>query len=72
VSGGEVAQHVDGVVADGVDGDAFAFEVGEAALQLNELRATEGSPTGAAVEDDQPAAVTTMFVKIERRAALVR
>ena len=69
---GEIAEDVDGVVADGVDGDALALEVGETVLQPNELRAAEGSPVGATVEDDQPLTAIPVFVEIDWVAALIR
>jgi hypothetical protein len=53
---GKGRQNSDRVIADREDGDALSFEVGLAPLQLDELRAAERSPVGAAIEHDQRAA----------------
>jgi hypothetical protein len=68
---GEAAKHIDGIVADGEDCDVLAREVGQAALQLDELRFTEGSPAGAAMEHHEGAATGTGLVKINGLAMLV-
>jgi len=68
----EIGEHLDGVIADGVDSDAFTLEVFETALQLNELRTTEWSPAGAAVEDDQPFSVAPVLLEVDRTSGLIR
>jgi hypothetical protein len=69
---GEAAQHIDGIVADGKNRDVLAREVGQAALQLDELRFAEGSPAGAAMEHHQGAATGAGLVQIDALAMLVR
>jgi hypothetical protein len=68
---GEAAKHINGIVADGEDRDVLAREVGQAALQLDELRFTEGSPAGAAMERHQGAAASSGLVQIDGLALLV-
>jgi hypothetical protein len=51
VGGGKAGQHAYRVVADAEDADAVPLEVGQVALQLDQLRLAERSP-GAADEDD--------------------
>jgi len=48
---GEPPQHLYAVIANGEDGDVLTLEIGEAALQLNELRLAKGSPSSAAIKD---------------------
>ena len=69
---GEPSECLDRVVADSVDGDAFTLEIVHPALQLDELRAAEWSPVGAAVKDDQPFAARSMIVQAHLFAELIR
>ena len=50
----------------------LTLEIGEAALQLNELRLAEGSPGGAAMKDQQGPAASAGLVQIERLPILVK
>jgi hypothetical protein len=68
---GEAGKHLDSVVADGEEGDPLALEVGEAALQLDELRLAVGSPGGAAVEDDERPPIGAGSVQIDGAAVLI-
>jgi hypothetical protein len=72
VGGGKAGQHAYRVVADAEDADAVPLEVGQVALQLDQLRLAERSPPGAADEDDQPLAPRTGHVEIDGPAVLVR
>ena len=49
----EATENLDRIVADGEQGDSLRFEVAEYLLQLNQLRLTERSPLGTAVENYQ-------------------
>jgi hypothetical protein len=69
---GETTKHVHSIVADGEDRDVLAREVGEAVLQLDELRFAEGSPAGAAMEHHQGTATSSDLVQIDGLAMLVR
>jgi hypothetical protein len=69
---GEGPKHRHGIVAQGEEGDARGFERGQYLLQLDQLRLAEGSPVGAAVEDDERLAVAPGGVQVHRRTALVR
>jgi hypothetical protein len=66
------AEHVYGIIADGVDGDARVLKVGEAPLQLDELRLAERSPGGAAVEHHQGTPIATRLMEIHGIAMLIR
>jgi len=66
------AEHVHRVIADGEDGDVRPREVGQAPLQLDELRLAEGSPTGAAVEHHQGPPGATRLMEIHGLAMLIR
>ncbi len=68
----KAAKYLDGVVADGEEGDAFGLETRPHLLQLDQLRLAEGSPLGAAVEDYERLAVPACRVQILHSAALVR
>jgi hypothetical protein len=49
----------------------MTLEVGETALQLDELRLAEGSPASAAVEDHQGAPASSGLMQMDRLAVLV-
>ena len=49
----------------------MTLEVGETALQLDELRLAKGSPAGTAMEDNQGAPVSSGLVQMDRMAMLV-
>ena len=49
----------------------MTLEVGQTALQLDELRLAKGSPTGAAMEDYQSLPATSGLVKMHKIAVLV-
>ncbi len=70
--GSKGGQHVYGVVADGKGYDMMALKVRQTLLQLDELRFTEGSPSGAAVKDDQGTPTVADLVQIDALAVLVR
>jgi len=69
---GKPAEHGDGIIADGEDGDVRPREVGQAALQLDELRLAEGSPGRAAVEHHQGTPSATRLMEIHGMAMLIR
>ena len=69
---GKPTEHVYSIIADGEDGDVRAHEVGQAPLQLDELRLAEGSPTGAAVEHHQGPPGATHLMEIYGMAMLIR
>jgi hypothetical protein len=71
VHGGEAGEHLHLVVADGEDGDAVPFEVGQIALQLDQLRFAERSPQGTSVENDQALAPDPGLLKMNSSAVLV-
>jgi hypothetical protein len=50
----------------------LAFEIRQAALQLNELRLAKGSPASTAVENHQSAPSASCLVETDRGAVLVR
>jgi hypothetical protein len=68
----EGGQDLNRIIADRDDGDARSVEVGETALQLDELRPAERSPGGAAVEDDQRSPSRPPGVQVDRLAELIR
>ncbi len=68
----EAAEHRDRIVADGEDGDTLTREVGEALLQLDELRLAERSPRRTAIEDDQRPPPGPRRMQIDGFAGLVR
>jgi hypothetical protein len=68
---GKTTKHVHSIVADGEDRDVLAREVGEAVLQLDELRLAERSPAGAAMEQHQGTATGAGLVQVDSLAMLV-
>ena len=72
VARGEWLENVAGVIADPEDRDSLPFVIRPGLLQLDELRATVGSPARAAVENDQRAAIASRLVKIDRLTVLIR
>jgi len=66
-----VTEHIDGIVTDGEDDDVLAFKVGQTALQLDELRLTEGSPCRAAMEDYQGPTAASGLVQTEGVTMLI-
>jgi hypothetical protein len=64
-------QHIHRIIADRKEGNMGALEVGEPALQLNELRLAEWSPHGAAMEDHQGAMLASGLVQIDEIAMLI-
>jgi hypothetical protein len=48
------------------------LEVGETALQLDELRLAKGSPTGTAMEDHQSTPASSGLMEMDKMAVLVR
>ena len=68
---GERPKDVDGVIADGEQGDAVRLESRPHRLQLDQLRPAERSPVRAAVEDDERLAASACRVQINRGTVLV-
>jgi len=68
---GEGGENLDRVIAQRENGDSLLLEVGQAALQLDELRSTEGSPAGAALKGDQRPLARTSGVEVHQAAMLV-
>ena len=71
MSGGEVAQDLLGIIADGNDFYAVAVEGHQVALQLNELRLARRSPGGASVKEDQCTLATPSIGKAYEVSELV-
>ena len=67
----EATENLNGVVTDRKDGDPLPLEVRDTALQLNELRSTERSPVGTAIEHHERALPTTAGVEVNGPAMLV-
>jgi hypothetical protein len=65
------SQHVHRIIADRKEGYMGTLEVGETALQLNELCLAEWSPRGAAIEDHQSAMIASSLVQIDEIAMLI-
>jgi hypothetical protein len=65
----ELAEDIDGVVAQRVDGD-FGSPV-NGSLQLDQLRPAPRSPRGAAVNDEESLAARPIFVEVDNPTVLV-
>jgi len=70
--GSKRGQYVDCIVADGKRDNAVTLEVGQAFLQLDELRFAVGSPPGTAMEYHQCALTVPRLVQFDLPAVLVR
>ena len=66
-----MTEHIDAIVTDGEDDDVLPFKVGQTALQLDELRLTEGSPGRTAMEDDQGPSAASGLVQTEGVTMLI-
>ena len=72
VTVGKLLEGVARVVANREDRDPLPLVIGSCLLQLDELRATERSPKGAALEDDERATITPDLVQINGEPVLIR
>ena len=68
---GETRKHVRRVVADRIQGDPLGLQVRRHLLQLHELRLTERSPGGTAMEHDQRAPASPIRHQIDRLPRLI-
>jgi len=67
----KAAEYLNGVVADGEEGDAFGLEIRPYLLQLDQLRLAEGSPLGTAVENHQGLPIRTRSVEVDAGSVLI-
>jgi hypothetical protein len=68
---GKGSEDLDRVIADREQGNAIGIERRPYVLQLDQLRAAERSPVGAAVENDEGLARPSLGVEIDHSTALI-